>query len=200
MPCAGQHLVLQCVHARRGLVDVPHERQRSLQDRLQLRSILNPRRRVFVLDDEMRVGNVERQQLSRGKLMIEPVNAAVLQIRQRIVSRGAWQFVLGQHDLFLPRVHLIGGPVRRLAIDPVTAPHRLAAVAPRGDALRIDHLALHVKAADEEAVAFVLQVLKDRARVLPHQDGVRRVVVNAELVADAVLLADRCSAIHAPGV
>ena len=47
-----------------------------------------------------------------------------------------------------------------------------------------------MKAADEEVVAGVLQVLKDRARVLPHQDRVRRVVVNAELIADAVLLAD----------
>ena len=70
--------MLQRVHARSGLVDVLHERQRSLQDGLQLLSILNPRCGVFVLDDEMGVGNVERQQLSRGKLMIEPVNAAVL--------------------------------------------------------------------------------------------------------------------------
>jgi hypothetical protein len=47
-----------------------------------------------------------------------------------------------------------------------------------------------VEAADQEAVALVLEVLKDRARVLAHQDGVRRVVVNAELVAHAVPLAD----------
>ena len=42
----------------------------------------------------------------------------------------------------------------------------------------------------EEVVAGVLQVLKDRARVLAHQDRVRRVVVDAELIADAVPLAD----------
>ena len=58
------------------------------------------------------------------------------------------------------------------------------------DALRVDHLTLHVEAADEEGVAAVLQELEDRARVLSHQDRVRRVVVNAELIADAVLLAD----------
>ena len=39
-------------------------------------------------------------------------------------------------------------------------------------------------------VAAVLQELEDRARVLSHQDRVRRVVVDAELVADTVLLAD----------
>ena len=35
---------------------------------------------------EVRVGDVERQQLTRGELMIQPVNGAVLQIGQRIVS------------------------------------------------------------------------------------------------------------------
>ena len=47
-----------------------------------------------------------------------------------------------------------------------------------------------MESADEETVTRVLQVLKDRARVLPHENRVRRVVVNPELIADAVLLAD----------
>ena len=73
----------------------------------------------------------------------------------------------------------------------VAAPrYRLAAVAPCRDALRVDDLSLHVEAADEKAVAGVFQVLKDRSRVLPHQDRVRRVVVDAELIADAVLVTD----------
>ena len=38
-------------------------------------------------------------------------------------------------------------------------------------------------------VTFVFEVLEDRARVLAHQDGVRRIVVNAEIAGDAVLLA-----------
>src|SRR5687768_15179352 len=73
-----QHLVLQRVHARRGFVDAPHERDRPLQDRLQSLAILDARGGVLVLDDEMRGGDVERQQLTRGELMIEPVHSPVL--------------------------------------------------------------------------------------------------------------------------
>ena len=79
---------------------------------------------------------------------------------------------------------------RHLAVDPVAALHGLAAVPPAGDALGVDHLTLHVHAGDEEAVAGVLEVLEDRAGVLTHEDRVRRVVVDAELIADAVALAD----------
>ena len=54
----------------------------------------------------------------------------------------------------------------------------------------MDDLPFDVEAADEEVVALVFQVLKERARVLPHQDRVRRVVVDAQLIADAVAFAD----------
>ena len=37
---------------------------------------------------------------------------------------------------------------------------------------------------DEERVPLVLEVLEDRARVLPHQDGVGGIVVDPELVAE----------------
>ena len=87
--------MLQRVHARGGFVDPPDERQRSLQDRLQPLSILNARGRIFVLDHEMSVGNIERQQLTPSQLMIEPVHASVLKIRERIVSRGAGKRVRG---------------------------------------------------------------------------------------------------------
>ena len=63
-------------------------------------------------------GDVERQQLARGELVIEPVHRPVLQIRQRIVTRGAGQLVLAEHGLLLPRVDLIGGAWRRLAVAP----------------------------------------------------------------------------------
>ena len=53
-----------------------------------------------------------------------------------------------------------------------------AAVAPLGDAARVDDLPLHVEAVDQEGVAAVFQELEQRARVLPHQDGVRRIVVD----------------------
>ena len=68
--------------------------------------------------------------------------------------------------------------------------HRLAAAAPRGPSLRVRDLALHVEPADQEVVAGVLEVLKYRARVLPHQDRVRRVVVDAEVITEPVLVAD----------
>ena len=68
-----------------------------------------PRLRVLVLDDERGVGDVERQQLARGQLMIEPVDGPVLQIRQRIVARRARQLVLAEHGLLLPGVGLVGG-------------------------------------------------------------------------------------------
>jgi hypothetical protein len=51
-----------------------------------------------------------------------------------------------------------------------------------------------VEPADEEVVALVLQELEDVARVLAHQDRVGRVVVDAELVADLVLLRDAMEA------
>jgi hypothetical protein len=66
--------VLQGVHARGRFVDPSDERQRPLEDRLQPLAILDPRGPVFVLDDEMGVGDVEREQLARGELVIEPVN------------------------------------------------------------------------------------------------------------------------------
>ena len=59
-------------------------------------AILDARLRILVLDDEVRVRNVELQQLARRELMIEPVDRAVLQVGQRIVPRRARQLVLGR--------------------------------------------------------------------------------------------------------
>ena len=75
---------------------------------LSARLVLDARLRILVLDDEMRVGDVERQQLPRRELMIQPIDGAILQVGERIVTRRAGQLVLGEHDLLLPRVQLIG--------------------------------------------------------------------------------------------
>ncbi len=189
MPCA---VSTSCerVHAAGRFVDAADEGDRSLQDRLQRGLVLDAGLRVLVLDHEVGLGDVERQQLAGGQLVIQPVDAAVLQVGQRIVPRRPGQLVLGEHDLLLPGVEMIRGVGRRLAVDPVAALHRLAAAPPRRPALGVGDLALHVEAADQEVVALVLEVLEHRARVLVHQDGVRRIVVDAELVADAVLLGD----------
>src|SRR6185436_16297514 len=72
----------------------------------QARAILDSRRRILVLDDERRVGNVEREQLARRELMIEPIDRPVLQVGEWIVTRGPGQLVLGEHDLLLPGVEL----------------------------------------------------------------------------------------------
>jgi len=45
------------------------------------------RARGTVLDDEVGLGDVERQELARRELVIEPVDRAVLQVRERIVAR-----------------------------------------------------------------------------------------------------------------
>ena len=53
-----------------------------------------------MLDDEVRVGHVQLQQLARGELVIEPVDRAVLQVGERIVPRRARQLVLAEHVCF----------------------------------------------------------------------------------------------------
>ena len=95
-----------------------------------------------MLDDQRRRGRVEVEQLARRELVIEPIDGAVLQVGERIVAGGAGKLVLAQHRLLLPRVGQIGRVRRHLAVDPVAALHRLAAVPPAGDALGVDHLAL----------------------------------------------------------
>src|SRR5262245_64065239 len=98
--------------------------------------------------------------------------------------------MFAKHDLLLPGVQLIGRIVRRKALNHVAALHSLPAVAPGRDAARVYDLAFDVEAADQEVVAFVFQILEERPRVLSHQNRVRRVVMNPELITDAVLLAD----------
>jgi hypothetical protein len=103
----GKHLVLQRGHACGGAIDVADERDRRLQDRLQPLAILDARVRVFVLDDERCVCDLEREQLARRELIIEPVDDAVLQVGERIVPGRARELVLGEDRLFLPRMDLI---------------------------------------------------------------------------------------------
>ena len=102
------------MHRGSRLIDVPDEGQRTLQDRLEPLAVLDARRRIFVLDDEVGVGDVEGQQLARGELMIEPVDGSILQVGKRIVPRRSRQLVLAQHHLLLPGVQLIGRLARRL--------------------------------------------------------------------------------------
>jgi hypothetical protein len=63
-----EDLVLEGEHVGGRAVDVPGERDRSGQDRLQQLSFLDARRRVLVLDDQRRGGEVDVEQLTGREL------------------------------------------------------------------------------------------------------------------------------------
>jgi len=48
-----------------------------------VRLFLHASLRIFRVDDEERLRGVDAQQFARGKLMIEPIDAAVLQVSKR---------------------------------------------------------------------------------------------------------------------
>src|SRR5690242_3967796 len=56
-----------------------------------------------------------------------------------------------------------------------------------------------MKPTDEKPVPLIFQILKDRPSVLSHQDGMRRVVVDAELSTDTVTLTDTVQGNPWPG-
>src|SRR2546425_3716308 len=143
-----------------------------------------------MFDDEVGLSNVQRKQFACGKLVIEPIDGAILQVSERIMSCRARQFVFAQHHLFLPGIELIGGFFRWFAADPVAAFERLPSVTPSGYSLRVDHLSLHMESPDEESISLVFQVLEDRPRVLSHENRMRRIVMNTELIAHTMLLAN----------
>src|SRR5205814_10650792 len=123
-------------------------------------------------------------------LMVQPIYRSILQIRKRIMARSAGQLVFTEHGLLLPGVLLLGRIGARPLAMPVPTLHRLPTIAPRRDAARIDDLAFDMEAADQKVVAGVLQILEQGARVLSHQDRMRGVIVDAELIADPVPLTD----------
>src|ERR1700723_3848000 len=185
-----EHLVLQRVHRRSRLVDRPRKGKRAGEYGRQLSPVLYPRLGVFVLDHQERLSRVDTEQFTGGQLMVEPVHGSVLQVRERIMARRAWQLVFTEHCLLLPGIDPIRRNRRGRATDPVAAFHGLAAVAPCRDSARIDHLTFDVKSGDQKVVAGVLEILKYRTRILSDQDGMRRVVVDAELIPHLVAFAD----------
>src|SRR5262249_17609225 len=158
----------------------------SRQNRRESCLVLDASLGVFVFHDEEGLLRLDAEQLTCGKLMIQPVHRAILQVRERIVARSARQLVLTEDRLLLPGILLFGVIDARALPVPVAALHRLATVAPRRDTPGIDDLAFDVKAGDEKVVAGVFEVLKYRARVLTHENRVRGVIVDAELLTDAV--------------
>ena len=184
------HLGLKGVHAGRRFVDLTGERDRPCEDRGELVALLYPRGRVLMLDDEGAASHVEFEELAGRKLVVEPVDAAILQVGQGIMPRRAGQLMLTDRDLLLPSVEVIDGIGRRLAANAVAPLHRLTAVTPGTHSLGVEHLPLHVEAANQEGIALILEVLENRARVLPHQNRMGGVVVDTKLIADAMTLAD----------
>src|SRR5258708_26490798 len=96
---AGQNLVLQGVQASRRLVDLPRERDGSGQDREQPLLVLDAGLRVLVLHHQVRPGDIQREQLAGGELVVQPVHGAVLEVSQRVVAPGAGEVVLAEYRL-----------------------------------------------------------------------------------------------------
>ena len=183
--------MLQRVHRRRGLVDVARERDRAVRGSAQqapgpARAPTGTRARRSAASSPGRSraarapradGRASRRCGSGGRRAGRGVRCPAARARRaRSASSTRWR---GRRDWQTD--------------SPSTQSPRcdgLAAVAPGGDALGVDDLTFDVHAGDEEPVALVGEELEHRARVLAHQDRVRRVVVDAELVADAVALAD----------
>ena len=113
--------MLEREHRRRGSVDVAAEVDRPLEDRGEEIFVLDPRRRVLVLDDQRCVREVQVEQLTGGELVIEPVDAAILQIGEWIMARRARQLVFAQNRLLLPCIAEVSRVRRDLAVAMVAA-------------------------------------------------------------------------------
>src|SRR5262245_53857613 len=73
-----EYLILERIHTRSSLIDATCKGDRSLKNGFQPFAILNTRARIFVLDDEVCVCDIQRQQFTCGELVIEPVHGTVL--------------------------------------------------------------------------------------------------------------------------
>src|SRR6267378_99532 len=98
--------------------------------------------------------------------------------------------MLAENSLLQPGIRLVRWILRGFTVYPVAPLDSLAAVAPGSNPLSLDDLSFYMKAANEKVVTGVLQILKDRARVLAHQDRMRRIVVNTKLIADSRPIAE----------
>src|SRR5258705_11912483 len=98
--------------------------------------------------------------------------------------------MLAEHCLLSPGLSLFRWILRGFAINPVSASFGLDAISPGRNALGLYYLSFDMKSANQKAVTSILEILKDRARVLAHQDCMRGIVVDAELISDARPFAD----------
>src|SRR5882757_11077881 len=98
--------------------------------------------------------------------------------------------MLGQYRLLLPGVRSIRSIHSRLVTNAIATQQGLAAVTPSRNPSAVDDLTFHVKPTDEKGVALVLEILEDGSSVLSHENRVGGVVVDPELVCDAMALAN----------
>src|SRR5258705_6989178 len=98
--------------------------------------------------------------------------------------------MLAEHCLLSPGLSLFRWILRGFAINPVSASYCLAAISPGRNALGLYYLSFDMKSAYKKVVTGIFQILKDRARVLAHEDCMRRIVVDTELISDARPFAD----------
>src|SRR3977135_2895498 len=85
---------------------------------------------IFMFHDQEGLLRLDAKQLTRGELMIEPIDRSILQIREWIMARSARQLVFAKHGLLLPGVLLFGRIGARPVPMPVPALHRLATATP----------------------------------------------------------------------
>src|SRR5438046_3086554 len=100
----------------------------------------------------MRLRDLEVEKLPSCKLMVQPVDRAVLQISQRIVSRRTRKFVFGEYRLLQPGAGLMGRIRSGFPVFSIPPENRLSAIAPRSHSLGVNHLSFHVESANEEGI------------------------------------------------
>ncbi len=194
-----KHFMLQGIHGRRGLIDRPHKCQGARQNGRESRLVLDSSRRILMFHYQKGVGR-RTAAAARGRRAGGPASR----------PSGSAGMPAGHDAQFrVARARTARsasstrGPDRSAGagtpIDPIAALHRLTSISPGGHSARIDDLSFDMESRNQERVALIFQVLKERPRVLAHQDGVRRVVMDAELLTHTVAFADPVQRDPGPG-
>ena len=122
-----------------------------------------------MFNNKWRIKDINVEQLTGSKLMIQPIYSFILQVCERIMPCGSRQFVFTQHSLLFPGICQISRVGGNNTINPIPPLDRLPAISPGRYPFRIDNLPLDMKTGDQKSVPLVFEVVKYGACVLPHQ-------------------------------
>src|ERR1700716_3792926 len=101
-PLRGEHLVLEGVHCRGGLVNRARKGEGPSQNGRQERLVLYASPWIFMFHDQEGLVRLDAEQLPCGELMVQPVYRSILQIRERVMARSAGQLVFAKDGLLFP--------------------------------------------------------------------------------------------------